>query len=53
MKEPRGLLGQTDLTSSKIHEVVLHTTKPVSTEEDTARLVKASIIHMQSQTLDR
>ena len=40
MKEPGGLLGQTDLTSSKICKVVMQTAEPVSTREATERLVK-------------
>ena len=31
MKEPRGLLGQLDLTSYEMREVVIQTTEPVST----------------------
>ena len=40
MKEPIGLLCQTDLTSCEIREVVIQTEEPVSTREDTQRLVK-------------
>ena len=40
MKEPRGLLGQSDLTSREICGVVIHTTEPVSTKEATEILVK-------------
>ena len=32
MKEPSGLLGQTDLTSREICEVVMQTAEPSSTE---------------------
>ena len=31
IKEPRGLLGKTDLTNHEMHEVVMQTVEPVST----------------------
>ena len=34
MKEPRSVLGKTDLTSREMREVVIHTEEPVSTRED-------------------
>ena len=40
MKQPRDMMGQTDLTSREIHEVVMQTSKLVSTREATERLVK-------------
>ena len=40
MKEPSGLLGQTDLTSRDMRKLVTQTTKIVSTREATERLVK-------------
>ena len=40
MKEPSGLLGQSDLTSSEMCEVVMKTSEPFSTREATDRLVK-------------
>ena len=39
-KEPSCLLGQTDLTSCNMHQVIMQTTEPVSTREATDRLVK-------------
>ena len=40
MKEPSGLLNQTNLTSRKMRKVVMQTAEPVSTREYTDRLVK-------------
>ena len=40
IKEPSGLLGQTDLTSREMHEVVMKTVEPVSIREATDRTVK-------------
>ena len=40
MKEPRGLIGQTGLTSREMREVVMQTAEPFSTMESTYRLVK-------------
>ena len=40
MKEPTGLIGQTDITSHEMCEVETQTTEPVSTREATERLVK-------------
>ena len=40
MKEPSGILGQTNLTSREMIKVVMQTEEPVSTREDTERLVK-------------
>ena len=40
MKEPIGMIGKTYLTSSVIRKVIIQTVKPVSTREDTERLVK-------------
>ena len=40
MKEPIGMIGQTDLNSHDMREVVMNTAKPVSTREATERLVK-------------
>ena len=34
------MIGQTDLTSRKIHEVVMQTSEPVSRSESNERLVK-------------
>ena len=35
MKEPRGLLRKSELTSRKIHKVVIQASEPVSTRETT------------------
>ena len=35
MKESDGLIGQTDITSCDMREVVMHTAEPVSTIEST------------------
>ena len=40
MKNPVNLLGQPDLTKHEIQEVVIQTTEPASTREDTYILVK-------------
>ena len=40
MKEPSGMMGQTDLTSHKMWEVVMQTAEPDTTIEATERLVK-------------
>ena len=40
MKEPSGILVQTDLTSRDVHEVVMQTVEPFSTMEANERLVK-------------
>ena len=40
MKEPRGLLVKSNLTSCKMREVVMQTSEPDSTREATERLVK-------------
>ena len=40
MKEPGGIQGKPDLTSHEMSEVAIQTAKPVSTREDTERLVK-------------
>ena len=40
MKEPSGILGQTDLTSRDMSKVVINSTEPVSTREATERMVK-------------
>ena len=40
MKEPIILMGQTDLTSHDMCDVVMHNEELVSTREDTERLVK-------------
>ena len=40
MKEPRGLLGKSDLTSREMREVVMHTAEPFSTREATEALLK-------------
>ena len=39
MKESRGMIGKTDLTSHDIHEVVTQTAEPVPTREATERTV--------------
>ena len=40
MKEPRNLLGQSDLTKREMRDVVMKTAEPASTLEATARMVK-------------
>ena len=40
MKEPRGLIGQTDINSCEMLEVVIQTAEPVYTRVYTDRLVK-------------
>ena len=40
MKEPRNLLGQSDLTKRKICEVAIQTAEPASNREATERMVK-------------
>ena len=40
MKEPSGILGQTNLTSREMIKVVMQTEEPVSTREATESLVK-------------
>ena len=40
MKEPSSMIGQTDITSSEMREVVIQTEEPVSARESTAMLVK-------------
>ena len=40
MKEPSGIVGQTDITSGKILKVVMQTAEPVSTRVDNEGLVK-------------
>ena len=44
MKEPSGLLGETDITSREIRKVEMQTSEPVSTREATDMLVKILII---------
>ena len=46
MKEPRGLLVQTYLTSCEIHEVVIKTAEPVSNRESTERMKNPSKVLM-------
>ena len=40
MKEPRNLLGQTDLTKREMREVVIQTVEPAYTREATEMMVK-------------
>ena len=40
MKEPRVLLGKTDKTSGEMPKVIMQNSEPVSTREDTERLMK-------------
>ena len=40
MKEPSGLIGKPDLTSSEMCEVEMQTAEPVSTRETTEMLVR-------------
>ena len=40
MKDPRSLLGQSNLTKSEMHEVVMQTEEPDSTQEATEKMVK-------------
>ena len=53
MKEPRGLLGKSDLNKHEMCEVVLQTTKPASTRKSTERMINSLTVPMQSQTLIR
>ena len=40
MKEPRNLLGQSDLTKRKMREVVMQTVEPYFVQESTEQMVK-------------
>ena len=39
MKEPRSFIGKSNLTKCKMREVVMQTSEPASTQEDTKRMV--------------
>ena len=51
-KEPRGLLGQTDLTSCEMSKVVMNNTEPVSTKKATERVVKILDITYENKDLE-
>ena len=51
MKEPRVLIGQTDITSREMPKVLFQTSEPVSTREDTERLIK--ILNIRKADLEQ
>ena len=53
MKEPSSMIGQIDLTSREMREVVIQTEEPVSTRGDTERMVKCLKLPMQRHALNR
>ena len=52
-KEPRNLLGQSDLTKREMRKVVMQNAEPASNREATERMVKILAVPMKIQTLNR
>ena len=52
MKEPRGMIGQTDRTSRDMRDEVIQTAELVSTREATERLLKYLTVPMRRHTLN-
>ena len=53
MKEPSSILGQVDLTSRKMREVVIYTVEKFSTREATERMVNIIFSTYVNEELER